>query len=369
MKRLTFTFLILILLVLASSQLAGCAQPANQPDDQTSDIDNLVHTAAVMTLIARTQIAGTATAQALETPTETPIPTIPPTPTPDYSAPVTVESPLMNLRAGPGTLFDVVATFSEGTIVYATGMTPAGDWLYISAPVDDGVVWTGWLAAAYLDTSKIETALPVITWADTNTLHGTVSDNNDEPISGIRIAATSQSNGDEIRAEAVSSLDGNFYIYLPPNISGTFNVEIVAVNCTSNIADVQPDGGCIADDHIPVKWQATTTIPQSSPVVFSYEQAAAYLEGQVVYQDGNGASEVLVRATRVSDGVTSERVTPMGGEFKLPLGIGEWDIVAVRFLRNGTPLIGETRTYEVTSQGQTFELLEIPYIEIELNEE
>jgi hypothetical protein len=73
---------------------------------------------------------------------------------------------------------------------------------------------------------------------------------------------------------------------------------------------------------------------------------------------------VLVRATRISDAVTSEKVTPVGGEFSLPLGMGEWEVVAVRFQEDSTPLIGETRTYEVTTAGQEFEELIIPYNEI-----
>ena len=356
MKRFSFTILLVTLLA-----LTACGRSTNIEPTPGSDVENLIQTAAALTLQASTQAAE---AQATEVPTETPIPTMPPTPTRDTSAPVTVLSPLMNLRTGPGTLFDIVATFSEGTIVYATGMTPAGDWLYISAPVAAGDTWTGWLAAAYLDTTEIETALPILTWPEENTLRGHVADNQAEPVSGIRVAAEGQGNLAGIRSEGVSDQDGNFYIYLPKEINGTFNVEIVAVNCTSNIADVQPDGGCQADDHFTVNWQAEAAIPQTSPVIFSYERAAAFLEGKVVYQDGNGASEVLVRATRISDEVTSEKVTPVGGGFKLPLGIGTWEVVAVRFMPDGTPLIGETRTYEVTQTGQTFEELVIPYGEI-----
>jgi hypothetical protein len=72
----------------------------------------------------------------------------------------------------------------------------------------------------------------------------------------------------------------------------------------------------------------------------------------------------LVRATRQSDGVQSEQVTPVGGAFRLPLGPGTWEVVAVRFHSDGTALLGDTRVYEVTSAGQTFDPLTIPYIEI-----
>ena len=360
MKQKTF-----ILLILTIFALTACGQNTAEPTPQ-SDIENLIQTAAALTLEARTQLAPPTETTV---PTETLIPTTPPTPTPDLSVPVTVLSPLMNLRGGPGTLFDVIATFSEGTIVYATGMTPAGDWMYVNAPVENGITWTGWLAANYLDTSQIENSLPIYTWNEDLTLSGRVTDEATNPISGIRIAATATIGGSEIRAEAVSALDGTFNIYIPESLAGTYLVEIVAINCTSNIADVQPEGGCSTNDHFAVNWQETTTVPKPSPIIFSYERAAAYLEGQVVYQDGNGASEILIRATRISDGVTSEKVTPVGGEFKLPLGIGEWEVVAVRFMKDGTPLIGETRTYTVTTQGETFENLEIPYTELQTTEE
>lgn len=351
MKRTFFIFLVGITFTLAS-----CAQNTSDPDS-----GNPVLTAAAMTVEAGIQAS---LAPPTAEPTQTPIPTMQPTPTMDLTQPATVLSPTLNLRAGPGTLFDIVATFNQGTVIYATGMTPGGDWLEISAPIGNGQIWTGWLAAAFLDTTEIKTSLPIIIWPENNSILGQVTDDQLNPVSSIRVAAVGETEQGEVRAEGISDLNGNFSIYLPPNLTGAFKLEIVAVNCTSNIADVQPDGSCEPDDHFPVVWRADTNVPQSEPVSFWYEHAAAYLEGKVVYQDGNGASQILIRATRISDGVSSEKVTPVGGEFSLPLGIGIWEVVAVRFLSDGTPLVGETRTYEVSEQGQIFEPLTIPFGEI-----
>ena len=105
-------------------------------------------------------------------------------------------------------------------------------------------------------------------------------------------------------------------------------------------------------------------LPQVQPVRFTYEKGISFLEGKVVYQDGNGASQILVRATRNADGAQSEYVTLQGGAFRLPLGEGYWEVVAVRFLQDGTPLISDTYSYQVSIQGQEWESLLIPYIEI-----
>ncbi len=274
---------------------------------------------------------------------------------PAYMVPALVTSETLNLRAGPGTFFAIVQSYTRGTQVTTLEMTPDGRWIRVAAPGSEG-----WMTADFLDLSELEAALPVVSWPEAYMIYGSVLDTQGYPISGVRMAATT---GNQ-RAEAASTHDGRFYIYVPAEISGPFNLEIVAVNCGSSIAEIQEDGSCRAGDYFPVHWQETVTPPQSEPVHFTYEAGIAFLEGKVAYQDGNGASQILVRATRVSDGVQSEFVTPVGGEFRLPLGKGEWEVVAVRFQQDGTPLISETRVYQITAAGQELEPLILPYNEI-----
>jgi formylglycine-generating enzyme required for sulfatase activity len=51
-----------------------------------------------------------------------------------------------NLRAGPGTVYDALGSYPQGTALVVTGKNAAGDWLQVQAP--DGK--TGWMASSLL---------------------------------------------------------------------------------------------------------------------------------------------------------------------------------------------------------------------------
>ncbi len=269
----------------------------------------------------------------------------------------------LNLRAGPGTFFESLGGYLKGSTVLTLEMTADGDWIKVSAPGAGGPR-VGWMASAFLDLTALDAALPVREWPAEQTLTGTVTDQDGKAVSAARIALTTDLEGTEQRAEAVSNLAGEFAFYLPPDTVGPFNLEIVALNCGSNIATLQPDGSCTATNHFPTHWRETISLPQDRPLAFTYEKGITALEGIVAYQDGNGASQILVRATRTSDSVQSEMVTPVGGLFRLPLGLGTWEVVAVRFLQDGTPLLSETRIFKVTAAEEMLPYLTIPYNEI-----
>jgi len=350
MKR----FLALLLTLLLS--LSAC-QP--QENDAASEQDAA---SLIMTAAAATAEAMGITLEPADTvlPTELPTLTTAPTETPAYFASAIVLSGNLNLRAGPGTLSVVIKGYPQGTRVTPLEMTADGAWIKVAAA--DGN--QGWMAADFLDLSALQAALPIADWHEENTIYGTVLERFGEPINAARIAATIETEQGEQRVETTSMRDGNFEIYVPAGLTGPFNLEIVAINCGSRIAETLPDGSCAAVNHFPLDWRATVTLPQTQPVRFTYEKGISILEGKVVYQDGNGASQILVRATRNADGAQSEYVTPQGGEFRLPLGTGYWEVVAVRFLQDGTPLISETYSYQVSLQGQEWEPLIIPYNDI-----
>lgn len=351
MKKTIITLSLILLLT-----LAGC-KPKDSTPTTEQDAAVLIMTAAAGTAEAlgislETEASPTAIA------TETPVPAA--TETPTYMAIAIVESNTLNMREGPGTFFKITSSFNQGDRVTTLEMTPDGSWIKVAA--DSRA--QGWMAATFLDLTALETALPIVSWQDSQTIYGTVLDQDGNPVTAARIAAVIATETGELRAEAISTADGNFAIYTPPGLTGPFNLEIVALNCGSNIAEVQPDGSCKTEDYYPIQWKQAVYLPQTQAVRFTYERGIAFLDGQVVYQDGNGASQILVRATRQSDGVQSEFVTPQGGKFRLPLGTGTWDVVAVRFMQDGTPLVSETRTYVIKTPGQALEQLTIPYIEI-----
>lgn len=349
------------MLIFAIFFLAGCSIQTNNENNGLSQQDAaaLIYTAAALTAEADQLVPETVTPQPEEIVKETPLPTDKPT----YMVPVSVELNGLILRSGPGTMFDPIATFATGTQVTTLGMVADGTWIQVRAPLSGGGTVDGWMFSQYLDMSNVEEALPVVDMSPDNTLFGTVKDSDGNLIHDVRVAAVIETENGELRDESTTNHAGQFQIYYPIGIGDAARLEVVAVNCNSNIAEFV-NNSCQVLDHFPTHWRETISLPQSKEVVFDYEKAITYLEGKVVYQDGNGASEILVRATRRSDGVQSEQVTPVGGAFSLPLGPGTWEVLAVRFRSDGTALLGETRVYEVTTAGEMIDPLTIPYIEI-----
>ena len=350
MKRFLLIPTITILL------LAGCRSNQNETTPE-QDAASLITTAAAATVQA---MGITLEPDSQDKPTQTASSTTAATETPGFLAQAIVESANLNLREGPGTFFQIIKGYPQGTAVTTLEMTHDGSWIKVAAP--DGA--QGWMAAQFLDLTAMQAALPITAWPETQTIFGTVLDRNGNPINAARIVAVTETDLGELRSETTSTTEGQFYIYMPPGLKGPFDLEIVALNCGSTITITLADGSCGAVDYFPLAWRETVSLPQTEPVRFTYEKGAAFLEGKVVYQDGNGASQILVRAIRYADGAQSEFVTPQGGEFRLPLGIGYWEVVAVRFLSDGTPLSSEIYSYQVSLNGQEFQPLIIPYIEI-----
>ena len=93
---------------------------------------------------------------AWESPTPAPIPTLAPTSTPSGHT-LVVQSPVQNVRSGPGLQFDVIGQLPSGTQARVLGATPDYAWLVI----DFQGQW-GWLASYLVETFGNHALLPVI---------------------------------------------------------------------------------------------------------------------------------------------------------------------------------------------------------------
>ncbi len=87
------------------------------------------------------QSTGVQPTDIVEAPTLSP-PTATPTPTPIRVSQdqLIVSAPLVNLRGGPGTEYQVLASVPEGTIFDVVGKNPAGDWYKICC-IDGQQAW------------------------------------------------------------------------------------------------------------------------------------------------------------------------------------------------------------------------------------
>lgn len=333
-----------ILLVLVILLLTSCTSQEFTPDP-----------ADVAIAMANTEAAQTATAQVPRATRES---TPAPSPTPSYSTSGMVSTPTLNLRAGPGTIFQILDSHPEGAAVLVVGRTPNGDWVMVKADASDGSgeEIEGWMYASLLRITGDIDRLPEITLYEKYAIRGRVTDDKDNPINSVRVSAIYYSlSADPIWGDDTTNDEGEFTIYLPPSMSGPFDVQIVEVYCDSLIVTEE----CIVIDYFTVHYREEVTLPHEKDLHFTYEKGVTHLEGRVTYKDGWGIPNILVRATRQEDGVDSETVTPSNGRFILPLGLGTWDIIVIRFEEDGNPLIKEVATITVTEEGQVIEPLTI----------
>ena len=89
----------------------------------------------------------TPTSTPTSTPTATPTGTPPPTDTPTPIPGAVVLAEALNLRSGPGIVYDILAVLKQGDSLKVTGRNLAVDWLKVIAP--DGK--EGWVAASLLE--------------------------------------------------------------------------------------------------------------------------------------------------------------------------------------------------------------------------
>lgn len=96
-----------------------------------------------------------ADASTLSTPTQRPSPEADGRPT----ARVIIEDARLNVRAGPGTTYPVIAKALPEEHFVVLGRNEAGDWIQIALPDVDGGI--GWVATEYVELSEPVTDLPV----------------------------------------------------------------------------------------------------------------------------------------------------------------------------------------------------------------
>jgi len=105
---------------------------------------------------------STSTATRMPTPTSTDIPTPSPTSTPSPTATsvswpdAVVSVPALNLRAGPGTVYDIVGGLYSGDEVDVLARNGAGNWIEVMTA--DGT--RAWVAAAYVTLNTSPAAIP-----------------------------------------------------------------------------------------------------------------------------------------------------------------------------------------------------------------
>ena len=212
-----FTFIFLIAASLACSSQVSVYETPIPPN---------VETVVAVTFAAYTQNAPQATS------TKPPIATsLPASPTAEEFGEVYVYTFVenVNLRVNPGLLFQVSRVLPQNTRLRLLGQAPGGEWLYVRN--DEGVV--GWVNMNVVLMAYDGPPPPIVEPTSVILITGSVETELGTPVSEIGFSLTQGSR----RTDAMTDENGQFYAYLPTNMSGVWTVGYVSVSCTSNTMD------------------------------------------------------------------------------------------------------------------------------------
>ncbi|MBI3158359.1 MAG: SH3 domain-containing protein [Chloroflexi bacterium] len=337
------------LILMLTLLLAACAGRQAPPTPRVEDIQ---------TAIAQTEAARPTATNTFVPPTQTNTPeptrTLAPTATATPSGPVTgtVFVAALNLRAGPSTFFEVLESFPEGTQLLATGRDESGEWVQVEIPgeQEDEEKTLGWFASVFIQFQGDPNFLPVVAFPLDQQVRATVQDTEGNPIPGVVVAFIYRDGTDELRNNSISTDQGVAVTYLPPDLLGTLDVQIVGHECTSPVMDVD----CEMRGYFQLAWRSFVLIPQRAPLLLQYEVATTEISGTVV--DGNGKPVVGIQVQAVrDDGALSYGVTGAEGAFNIPAGPGLWEVYSVTF---NPRLESDVVTVEITDA--TPEPVEVP---------
>lgn len=143
------------LLLLLAAALAACSLPFSAPSATQTPVSEPPQVRPSPTDTAEAPLPPAAS----ETPAPTPTKTLTPEP---QGVVITVNAESLNIRRGPGPLYNVVGILFAGQSATATARDSSGNWLYIPLPSAPSLF--GWVAAqtAYATVSGDINSLPVV---------------------------------------------------------------------------------------------------------------------------------------------------------------------------------------------------------------
>lgn len=155
------------------------------------------------------------------------------------------------------------------------------------------------------------------------TIIGRVIDSLGVPVDGINLAMM---NGD-FRVDSYSDKNGDFTAEVIQGCNPIWNVQIVGISCSSRVMDPST---CLLKGYFERNYSENIAVPQSQPLIFTYEKATTVMNGTVIDLQGVPISDVRVFAFR-SDNARSWGASLENGKFALPASDGSWDAYAVKF--------------------------------------
>lgn len=152
-------------------------------------------------------------------------------PTPFVSFDVSPNVDGLKLRVGPGYLFDALQLLAGDAVLKVQGKAPGGEWIKVTAA--DGA--QGWVFSDLVKSSVDLQAIPVIEPQGIVVVKGRVVDGAGTPIQGIGFEFRQGDGENVLNNVAFSDADGQFYCFLPVDLSGEWTVTQTAISCKSNL--------------------------------------------------------------------------------------------------------------------------------------
>lgn len=312
---LSLVFLLAVLLV-------GCAK-TEHPTLIPSDIPSTAEPTATATLPEPTI-----------TNTPQPEPTLTPTPRAVGTFSATIPVNNLNLRSGPGTTYAILNQYPVDTQLSVVSRIPGDEWVRVQ--MSDGK--TGWMSAQLLGLGDQTAYLPMEDVTDSIMVTGRVIDSTGKPVNKVTIAVMQRLAESTLRTDAVTGEDGYWYAYLSKESRGTWEVQVAGVDCASWIFNET----CNMTGHFLYNFRFIFQPPPTSPFLFMFQTADAYITGDVTNADGVPVS-IRVFAER-SDGAYAYVSSNEAGQFSLPVGAGTWRVYSMQY----NPILeGESVTIQV----------------------
>jgi hypothetical protein len=161
------------------------------------------------------------------------------TPVPTATPQVFISAQGGDLYAGPSALFPSLGILPpQDTKVTVLVKARGDDWLFIDDGQRKGWVYREDTNLGLPDNSIDLSSLPILDTGKAMVIQGRVVESNGTPLAGVEVIANPANAGPlSYGARANSLVDGYFYLYLPEDASGTWEVGLGGIDCRSPITD------------------------------------------------------------------------------------------------------------------------------------
>ena len=181
------------------------------------------------------------------------------------------------------------------------------------------------MSTQFLEFQGDPLTLPVVVFPEAQIVRGRVEDTSGLPVFGVDIAVIYRNEDTELRHDAYTDENGDFVVYLPPDMLGLLDISIVGISCDSHIMDED----CQMSGYFKLEGRAFVNIPQEEAIIFLYEVSTVNIVGTVM-DKGEPVEGITVVGER-DDGAEAFIRTDADGNFSLPVGEGIWEVYTVTF--------------------------------------